>query len=123
MTKNTSRIITSRRCYADNLNVITRLIDVSFCRAVESSFFKKQKTSKRFVLFCLYGWGFAAGWTALAIFCQLSTSADIPPILKPDIGQLSCWFSSKYCSVNSIIEISQENRGVKKKLIEERRVE
>ena len=68
----------------------------SFCRrAVESSFFKKSNTSKRFILFCLYGWGFAAGWTTLAVFCQ-STSANMPAILRPDIGENACWFSSRY---------------------------
>ena len=66
---------------------------------MNSSFFKKAKTGKRFFLFCLYGWGFAASWTAFAVFCHVTTIAEVPDILKPDIGEVSCWFSSEYFSL------------------------
>lgn len=56
-----------------------------------STITKAREHRKRFLLYCLYAWGFAF---LVSIFAIIADSTDIlPDCLQPDIGNRSCWFT------------------------------
>jgi len=54
---------------------------------------------KRFLLYCLYAWGFPLLISILAI---VADNTDIlPDYLQPEIGKQYCWFTRELLTIDS----------------------
>lgn len=63
-------------------------------RTIRPFISKKADERRRFIFYSIYGWGFSALLTSVTIFADTHPNL-IPRVLRPEMGTISCFLSSK----------------------------